>query len=150
MLEEMLAAVGMTIVIKNGTIFSPMAFPLHKVAGRLSSWVAMLLSCALCLGFWSGAAIHYAALNPYLAVCCVATGVLSGMFVGLAADFFVFVSSLRQVVAWAILGAILALLPVGCMLAAVDRDTAIELFLAGLRSAPVCLLVDLTILRLDR
>lgn len=49
MVEEICAAIGLTCILKYGSILDFMRKPLTRIA-----YFDALFSCSLCLGFWSG------------------------------------------------------------------------------------------------
>ena len=53
MLYEITACIGLTFILKYGSIFN---FPREFLIGR-GSFFKDLFDCSLCLGFWSGAAV---------------------------------------------------------------------------------------------
>lgn len=52
---ELLACIGLTFILKYGTILN---MPRNFLYGLHES-IKQLFSCSLCLGFWSGVAIYF-------------------------------------------------------------------------------------------
>ena len=52
MVEQIFAAIGLTCILKYGSILDFVRKPLTRIA-----WFEGLFNCSLCLGFWAGVAV---------------------------------------------------------------------------------------------
>lgn len=81
---EILAAVGLTCILKYGSILDFIRRPLTKIA-----YFEALFNCSLCLGFWSGVAVSSYAyftaheMRPYTPFIAAAAAWWFDMLIGL-------------------------------------------------------------------
>lgn len=67
---ELLACVGLTFILKYGTILN---IPRNYLT-KLHSSIEQLFKCSLCLGFWSGVAVYFVnQTTPLLPLASAAT-----------------------------------------------------------------------------
>jgi hypothetical protein len=140
-------AVAVTIILRHGSLFDSLHFPIVQIARRFSpTWLGKLFSCGLCLGFWMTAAtwlLGMSALTTSFAL--VGGAAISGIYgIGRTHNAYERVASL-------LVGAIATpgLTAFGFVVYSNGLTGFWDLGALCVRGAVVALIIDLTVSRLS-